>query len=56
MLALTHYKYFQPFSPVHLPSPESQSFVADIPVDFLLVIIVLDPIPFVFPSGPPILL
>ena len=56
MLALTHYKRFQPFLPVHLPSPESQSFVADILVDFLLIVIVLAPILFVFPSGPPILL
>ena len=49
MLALTHYKYFQPSSLVHLPSPESQSFAADILVDFLLIIIVLAIIPFVFP-------
>ena len=56
MLALTHYKCFQPFSLVHLPSVKSQSFVAGILVDFLLIIIVIAPTPLAFPSKPPILL
>ena len=56
MLAMTHYECCQPFSLVHLPSPESQSFAAGILVDFLLTVIVLAPIPFVFPSEPPVLL
>ena len=47
---------FSLFSPVHLPSPESQSFVAGILFDFLLIVIVLAPIPFVFLSGPPVFL
>ena len=47
---------FNFFSLVHLPSPEFQSFVTGILVDFLLIVIVLAPIPFVFPSEPPILL
>ena len=56
MLALTHYEYFQPSSLVHLLSPESQSYAADILVDSISIAIVLALLPFVFPSEPLILL
>ena len=53
MLALICYGCFQPFSLVYLPSPGSQSFVVGILVGFPLIVIVLAPIPFVFPSESP---
>ena len=56
MLALIHYRYFQPSSLVHLPSPRSQSSVVGISVDFPSIIIVLILILFVFLSEPPALL
>ena len=44
MLALIHYRCFQPFSLVHSPFPRFQSSVVDIPVDLLSFINVLTPI------------